>query len=148
MAVGDSVGVRIPRSCQTGVCGTCTCDVLDPSAENGRQTVRACQTSAFAPDGSMELVVDVGRMKNAPKLRNPTSRFENLDTEYVAGAPPRRPGRSAARDCATCSKSGRIECYACDGAGEREGFDCSMCMGTSSLRCPDCEGDGTVGGKR
>eukprot|EP00968_Pinguiococcus_pyrenoidosus_P025283 scaffold5812_cov232-Pinguiococcus_pyrenoidosus.AAC.5 len=33
MDVGDAVGVKIPRGCKTGVCGTCTLDLLDPNFE-------------------------------------------------------------------------------------------------------------------
>ncbi|CAN8073130.1 unnamed protein product [Agarophyton chilense] len=145
LAVGDSVGVHIPRACQTGLCGSCTCDVLDPSAPDGRQTVRACQTRAIPFNSSTELVVDVARMKVAARAKNPMARFENLDTEYVPRAPPRARG-SATRQvqCRACASNGDVLCDACDGAGEDGGYICALCAGTGSLRCGDCQGTGVV----
>ncbi|KAI0562968.1 Ferritin-2 [Gracilaria domingensis] len=145
LKVGDSVNLHIPRGCQTGVCGSCTCDVLDPTSPDGRQTVRACQTGAIPTDGSNELVVDVARMKTASKAKNPMSRFENLDTEYVARAPPKVKGAfTRTVECRECETEGVIECYACDGDGEEEGFICALCAGTGKLRCGDCQGTGMV----
>lgn len=120
LKVGDSVGIHIPRSCQTGLCGSCTCDVLDATADDGRQVIRACQAGVFIPDGGQELVVDVERMKNAKKRKDPLSRFENLDTEYVAGASPKRRGlkmKNVTVTCETCDGTGHITCYNCDGSG-------------------------------
>jgi ferredoxin len=30
--VGDQAGVKLPRSCRTGLCASCTCEVQDPMA--------------------------------------------------------------------------------------------------------------------
>ena len=30
LAIGDHDGIRLPRACRTGLCGTCTCEVKDP----------------------------------------------------------------------------------------------------------------------
>jgi ferredoxin len=30
--VGDNAGVKLPRACRTGLCGSCTCDLQDPAA--------------------------------------------------------------------------------------------------------------------
>lgn len=57
---GDEVGVKLPRACRNGLCGSCICDVV----ENGAmRTIKACNTKlAEAPDGG-ELVVDVYRLQ-------------------------------------------------------------------------------------
>lgn len=146
LRVGDGVGVQIPRACQSGLCGTCTCDIIDASAEGGMETVRACQTGVAAPNGSTEMVVDVARMKEARsgRFRDPMARFENLDTEYVAGAAPRKRGKALREGpCETCGAKGSILCDACGGIGTDEGFDCLLCMGTGNVHCGDCQGTGT-----
>lgn len=118
LQVGDSVGIHIPRACQTGLCGSCTCDVLDTTADDGRQVIRACQAGVYIPDGGRELVVDVARMKNAPRRKDPLARFENLDTEYVAGAAPKRRGlKNIVVTCETCDGTGYVNCPSCDGSG-------------------------------
>ena len=30
--VGDQAGIKLPRSCRTGLCASCTCEVQDPMA--------------------------------------------------------------------------------------------------------------------
>jgi ferredoxin len=74
LAVGDKAGVKLPRACRTGLCGSCTCDVKDPLAiatptnsRDGFATIRACSTKCFVPDGLEEMVVDVHRMQRKPK---------------------------------------------------------------------------------
>jgi len=147
LAVSDSVGVSIPRACQSGLCGTCTCDILDPSFPGGVQTVRACQTGVVAPTDGRELVVDVARMKVVKgRVRNPMARFDNLDTEYVAGAPPRLKGRNLVSvTCSTCEGDGNVECYGCEGSGvleEDSSYVCPLCAGSTMVRCADCQGTG------
>lgn len=147
LAVGDSVGIHIPRACQSGLCGSCTCDVLDANSPDGRQTIRACKASALIPDDGPELVVDVERMQTARAgyaARDPMTRFENLDVDYVAGAPPRPASSKLERAgtlvaCPDCAGSGVSVCYDCDGSPEGM---CSMCMGSGSLRCAFCQGKG------
>lgn len=152
LTVGDSVGMHIPRACQSGLCGSCTVDVIDPSAENGRQTVRACQTSAIPLDDSLEMVVDLARMRNPRKGPDPMARFENLDTDYVAGASPRiSSGRGIVMEnvnCPECHATGEIQCYDCDGSGKEiindRFFACELCAGMKTLRCADCQGTGSI----
>lgn len=144
--VGDGVGVQIPRACQSGLCGSCTCDIVDESAEGGVQTVRACQTSVMAVDGK-EMVVDVSRMKDFKgRQRDPMARFDNLDTEYVAGAAPRKRGTWLTEvECDECDGKGDVECYACDGEGiveQGQKYECTLCAGTGGIRCADCQGMG------
>lgn len=74
LAVGDSAGVKLPRACRTGLCGSCTCEVKDPLAiatstnpRDGFATIRACSTKCFVPNGLDEMVVDVYRMQRKPK---------------------------------------------------------------------------------
>lgn len=136
LTVGDGVGVRIPRACRTGLCGSCTVDVC--VGGGAMETVRACQTRVAA--GGM--TVDVGRMRAAGRGRDAMRRFENMDTEYVAGAAPRRRGRAAVGGvCAECAGEGRGECYACEGGDMR----CGVCVGTGWVRCAECQGAGVVG---
>lgn len=147
--VGDANGARIPRACRSGLCGTCTVDILGLGET---QTVRACQTMVVAPTEGNELIVDMQRVKTARRSgRNPMSRFENLDTEYVAGAPPRSMAASnVKKSCTSCDATGDIICYHCDGTGSEEEDDylCSLCAGSGSLRCADCQGTGMVQMKR
>jgi ferredoxin len=76
--VGDQAGVKLPRSCRTGLCASCTCEVQDPMAiatlsnpRDGFATIRACSTKCFVPGGMDEMVVDVYRMQKrvGPKSR-------------------------------------------------------------------------------
>lgn len=71
LAMGDLAGVKLPRACRTGLCGSCTCEVKDPQAigtasnpRNGFATIRACSTKCYIPEGMDEMVIDVYRMKN------------------------------------------------------------------------------------
>lgn len=161
LGVSDSVGICIPRACQSGLCGTCTCDVLDNTAESGRQTIRACQAGVVIPDNNTELVVDVARMKTARAGKDPMARFENLDTGYVAGAAPSGSG-SVLTACPECKGSGRVLCYNCDGAGVETiddnnqtddvavgaKYTCLLCVGMKSLRCSTCQGTSQVNQRR
>jgi len=70
LATGDGVGVKLPRACRTGLCGSCTCDVQDPNAiatktnpRDGFATIRACSAKCSVPEGMTEMVVDVHRMR-------------------------------------------------------------------------------------
>jgi len=63
LTVGDNAGVKLPRACRTGLCGSCTCEVKDPAAIDGFATVRACSANVFVPAGQSEMVVDVYRMR-------------------------------------------------------------------------------------
>lgn len=151
LVVGDSVGVRIPRGCQSGLCGSCTCDLLDATQSEGRQTVRACQTGVAIPDGGPELVIDVSRMKSFRKEKNPMARFENMDTDYVAGAAPKKFRGSGTstfpRECSDCNGTGKLVCEDCDGSGADtiHGTDvCPYCVGMRYVRCATCQGTGKV----
>jgi len=73
LAVGDNAGVKLPRACRTGLCGSCTCEVQDPQAiatssnpRDGFATIRACSTKCYVPNGLEEMVVDVHRMQRKP----------------------------------------------------------------------------------
>lgn len=99
------------------------------------------------------MVVDVSRMRDFKgRHRDPMARFDNLDTEYVAGAPPRKRGKWLTEvECDECGSKGDVECYACDGEGvvEQGGvFDCTLCSGTGILRCAECQGTGKKQVKR
>ncbi len=153
MQVGDSVGIQIPRACVSGLCGSCTCDVV---TDAGAETVRACQTGVTDMTSTGEMVVDLARMRDIRKRKvmNPMARFDNLDTEYKAGAQPVRglAGMMREKPCAECDSSGDVECYGCDGCGyalDAAGAMlpdeiCMLCSGTGTLRCADCQGEGVV----
>jgi len=76
--IGDHAGVKIPRACRNGLCGTCICQVQDPSAiasesnpREGFATVRACSSKCFIPEGMTEMVVDVQNIRKKRKLVTP-----------------------------------------------------------------------------
>jgi len=62
--LGDENGITIPRACRTGLCGTCTASLEDPSwtgegeegGSEGIQTIRCCSAQAMVPDGCDEMV--------------------------------------------------------------------------------------------
>lgn len=71
---GDRAGVKLPRACRTGLCGSCTCELQDPLAiatktnpRDGFATIRACSVKCFIPDGMTEMIVDVSRMSKKKK---------------------------------------------------------------------------------
>lgn len=94
LKLGDSVELKIPRACRTGLCGACTVDMEDPQFPDGVQTIRACQTSVLLPDGCDEMVIDLHRMDPEQQEfsqtlpHDPFERFNELDTKYRAAAPP------------------------------------------------------------
>lgn len=70
--IGDQNGIALPRACRTGLCGSCTCEVVDPAGvsatgEKGKATVRACSTRCFVPPGKEELIVDLWRLSQMKK---------------------------------------------------------------------------------
>jgi ferredoxin len=88
--VGDQAGVKLPRSCRTGLCASCTCEVQDPLAiatpsnpRDGFATIRACSTKCFVPGGMNEMVVDVYRMQNRAPVK---SRGETSNAGVAAAA--------------------------------------------------------------
>ncbi|OSX70920.1 hypothetical protein BU14_0634s0006 [Porphyra umbilicalis] len=174
LSVGDGVGLTIPRSCVSGLCGSCTCELQDPSwvpedddadgdGDGGRpgwQTIRACSTEVMLLDGCTEMVVDVVRMRTTGRReRDPFSRFDGLDTGYEAGAAPKVAGIRRDVSCAHCAGVGRHTCYACEGTGREEvdpsgvgggagsAQPCAVCMGLKILRCAFCQGKGSRMGR-
>lgn len=145
LSVGDANGITIPRGCVSGLCGACTVDIVDEASPDGLQTVRACQTSVTDIDGSGTMVVDLNRVRQTrARGPDPMARFNNLDTEYVAFAAPKKKGRMREGTCDTCKGSGEEECYACDGIGYEDSMMCTLCSGTGILRCADCQGEGII----
>jgi 2Fe-2S iron-sulfur cluster binding domain len=151
LTLADSAGVTIPRGCQSGLCGACTSDIVDCGADGGVQVVRACQTVVAVVEGGVEMVVDVYRIKEFldRNVQDPMARFDNLDTDYVAGAAPKRKGMGNRKvDCPKCAATGDIECYGCEGKGHvalpnsTEMSYCPLCTGTKELRCACCQGTG------
>jgi len=67
---GDKVGVKIPRACRNGLCGTCVCDVIEENGE--RRTIRACTVSVNA-----DCVIDVWRTKKEDTMAKSMSRFDD-----------------------------------------------------------------------
>ena len=64
--VFEMAKVHIPYNCRSGLCGSCTADVKDPTWDDserpGYQTVRTCQAGAMLPAGCKEMVIDCFRM--------------------------------------------------------------------------------------
>ena len=93
LVVGDSAGVKLPRACRTGLCGSCTCEIQDPAAiatssnpRAGFATIRACSANCFVPNGMDELVVDVHRMRKREVKRiagSDKSATELISEAYV-----------------------------------------------------------------
>jgi ferredoxin len=88
LAVGDSAGISLPRACRTGLCGSCTCEVQDPNAiatttnpRDGFATLRACSTKCFVPEGMVEMVVDVHRMRKKKSPKKDDDVLSVLSTE-------------------------------------------------------------------
>jgi ferredoxin len=93
LAVGDKAGVKLPRACRTGLCGSCTCEVEDPKAiatstnpRNGFATIRACSYNCYVKPGMTEMVVDVHRMKTRAAASASPSKGESSSfatSQYV-----------------------------------------------------------------
>ncbi|KAJ8906178.1 hypothetical protein NDN08_002673 [Rhodosorus marinus] len=150
MKLGDSVDIKIPRGCRTGLCGACTVDLEDPSFPDGIQTIRACQTNVQLPPGCDEMVIDLHRMERAGdddfSTKDPFARFEMIDTEYKpAAAPKSRNALVSITSCTTCDGTGKHICPECMGEGTMQGnaeVRCYVCMGRPYVRCADCQGSG------
>lgn len=150
LRVADKAGVEIPRGCLSGLCGSCTSDIVMTERNGGTQMVRACQTGvAVAPDET-EMVVDCARAKKfmGKLMVDPMARFNDMDTDYVAGAAPIVKGRGKVRACEECNATGDIGCYGCAGVklldSERGGkYPCPLCSGTGMLRCSRCQAVGS-----
>lgn len=103
LKIGDELGIRIPRQCRTGLCGSCTADVKDPTWDGGNadeengggrvgyQTVRTCRSGAMLPAGCDEMIIDCYRMVESAKLdeegnvlqMNPLDFGDGWEEEYV-----------------------------------------------------------------
>ena len=100
LKLGDKNGVHIPRACRTGLCGTCTADLIDPtwpgggdlSGEPGLQNIRCCSTAVTLPQDCEEMVIDLYRNSPMENMKgvveqqiNPMKRFDDgWETAYVA----------------------------------------------------------------
>ena len=89
--IGDQAGVKLPRSCRTGLCASCTCEVMDPMAiatasnpRDGFATIRACSTKCYVPPGMEEMVVDVYRMQNRAPVKSRGSVTSNAGVAEAA----------------------------------------------------------------
>lgn len=157
MVVGDAAGVKLPRACRTGLCGSCTCDMMDPLAiktatnpRDGFATIRACSVKCFAPEGMDELVIDVYRMsgkgrqpvvpsassaaveEEPQETVDPMARFSgNWEKEF-------RPNWELETDY-----SGAVGGAASSAAAEG-GKACPKCAGLKRLQCYNCDGSGRV----
>ncbi|GMI11893.1 hypothetical protein TrVE_jg12523 [Triparma verrucosa] len=99
LRLGDQNGVKVPRACRTGLCGTCTATLIDPTwpggeelgGEPGLQTIRVCGAGAMLPEGCDEMVIDLYRNNGKAgdeddvPMSNPMARFDDgWETSYVA----------------------------------------------------------------
>lgn len=153
--IGDANGVKLPRACRTGLCGSCTCEVKDGDAiktdtnpRDGWATIRACSTKCFVPPGEEEMIIDVYRMQNkvvsptgtlvanpvgAAGFQDPMSRFSgNWEKEF-------RPSWDAAKP--SVKGMGQV-----GGASNplNKAKLCTQCSGTGRCVCYTCNGLGRV----
>tara|TARA_B110000090_G_C13267531_1_gene402787 strand:- start:129 stop:938 length:810 start_codon:yes stop_codon:yes gene_type:complete len=160
LMLGDKVGVKLPRACRTGLCGSCTCQMEDPLAimtpsnpRAGFATIRACSTKCFVPPSMHEMVVDVGRMSNIGKpakpgvkdnsiidedetTTDPMARFSgDWEKDFRASWEEGTNSAKKGRTCTACSGSGRVSCYSCEGKGQ-------VLLGSTQTKqqCPLCVG--------
>jgi len=91
LRVGDDNGVKVPRACRTGLCGTCTAVLTDPTwpgdenTEPGYQTIRCCNAGAMTPAGCEEMIVDLNPGGEGGEVINPMARFDDgWETSYVS----------------------------------------------------------------
>ncbi len=100
LTLGDENGIKVPRACRTGLCGTCTADLVDPSwpgddpalgGKPGVQMIRCCSAGVMLPNGCEEMVIDLhrnsgsGDSKDSTPATNPMARFDDdWETSYVA----------------------------------------------------------------
>lgn len=104
--VADQAGIEIPRGCKSGVCGSCTVDVVDHDwtagdaatvqtertdgadvgVREGMQIVRACSTRVMLLPGQSEMVIDLFRMgdKESGAPKGSMDRFSgDWENEFV-----------------------------------------------------------------
>ncbi|GMI36735.1 hypothetical protein TeGR_g14900, partial [Tetraparma gracilis] len=87
LALGDANEVKIPRACRTGLCGTCTADLVDPSwpgggdagGAPGLQAIRCCSAKTVLPLGMDEMIIDLSRgsESSGEPVSNPMARFDD-----------------------------------------------------------------------
>ena len=94
MLIGDECGVKMPRACRTGLCGTCTTVVKDPMAvvtpsnpREGWATIRACSTKCYPPPGLDEMIVDMSYMETRARGGGNTKSSSSSSSSVVDGAP-------------------------------------------------------------
>lgn len=84
IAVAAKAGIKIPTACRSGLCGTCTTDLEDPTAKKtyrpGYTPIRTCVAKVALVPGCEEMVLDVYRSSSA---KNKISR-NNLPPELMA----------------------------------------------------------------
>mmetsp|Transcript_25195 Transcript_25195/g.38978 ORF Transcript_25195/g.38978 Transcript_25195/m.38978 type:complete len:252 (-) Transcript_25195:121-876(-) len=73
LADSPEIGVHIPRNCRSGLCGSCTADMIDPTWQEGNrpgfQTIRLCSSGAVTPEGCKEMTIDCWRsISNSPEM--------------------------------------------------------------------------------
>eukprot|EP01035_Chromulina_nebulosa_P020410 gene20410-26487_t len=152
LAVGDRLGVKLPRACRTGLCGSCTCDIQDPNAiatttnpRDGYATTRACSTKCFVPEGMNEMVDPMARFSGDwEKEFRPQwelAKSKPLGLGQVGGA-----SDPKSKSCNKCSGTSRVICYACSGLGltfmDGKKTQCFVCVGAKTVGCGYCRGTG------
>lgn len=156
LAVGDANGVKLPRACRTGLCGSCTCELKDPAAiqtssnpRDGFATIRACSTKCFVPDGEQEMVVDVGRMRRMAEkdsrpdygqqaaketFSDPMKRFSgDWEKEF-------RPQWELTATSTSKLPTGQVGA----GSDPSKGKACMECRGLGRMLCYNCDGVGRL----
>lgn len=164
LLVGDAAGVKLPRACRTGLCGSCTCDLQDPlaiktatNARDGFATIRACSVKCFLPEGMDEMVVDVYRMGvgKGRKPVVPSSATSTKEEEQDDDSSSSSYTDPMARFSGNWEKEFRPnwELQQNDFSGPQVGGasnpnagsrPCLKCAGLKRLQCYNCAGSGKV----
>lgn len=170
MLVGDECGVKMPRACRTGLCGTCTTSVKDPmavvTASNPREgwaTIRACSTKCYPPPDLDEMIIDMeftskraaGGSTDSPAGTvvedvkpdgNPMERFSGdwereFKPSWELNKGELRPGQKLNRDESVCAD--------CAGSGRAPCYNCggagkAVCGKNKVIQCSLCVGQGNI----
>ena len=151
MLIGDECGIKMPRACRTGLCGTCTTVVKDPMAvatqsnpREGWATIRACSTKCYPPPDLDEMIVDMSYMGNRANGGGNGRSSDSSKVEISSGEtsnPMARFSGDWEREFKPSWEINKGELR----PGQKLSRDqsvCSACSGTGRCSCYNCSGSG------
>mmetsp|Transcript_23235 Transcript_23235/g.38743 ORF Transcript_23235/g.38743 Transcript_23235/m.38743 type:complete len:281 (-) Transcript_23235:163-1005(-) len=159
LAVGDNAGVKLPRACRTGLCGSCTCEVQVPGAiasnsaeRDGFAMIRACSARCSIPEGMSEMVVDVHRMRKMSGASGASTTDAEATTDFVD--PMARFSGDWEREFRpmweqATGSTAEVRRQQGDGSVQRTANAtgqkvCPKCNGAGRVSCYACDGKGSV----